>query len=68
MISNAIVLHIFRQGAANAHFNTLRILEDKNYQASWRQLLTNFANQVRRAYIRPCVLQLIVRVLRSRVS
>jgi hypothetical protein len=50
VISNALILHMYRNqpstASANTYFNTLRILEDKYWQAIVRQQVSNYANQV----------------------
>jgi len=55
VISNAVILHLFTRvapvnvtatAAGNVYFNSLRILEDKWYQANWRQSLSAYVDQL----------------------
>ena len=62
VVANTILLHLFRgrgsvysKSAAhytntNAVFNTLRILEDRHYQADFRQTLIDYTNEVDSSY------------------
>lgn len=54
MVANTVILSLFPQevspatssSCANANFNALRILEDMTYQASDRQVLVNFVDEL----------------------
>ena len=46
VVANTILLHLFHQSEANAKFNSLRLLEDNNYQADHRQFLVSYVNQI----------------------
>lgn len=46
VISNSILLYLFKKVKENTFFNTLRIVEDKYYQAMSRQELAEYVDQV----------------------
>lgn len=46
VVANTVLLTLFKGGFENAHFNSLRILEDYYYQSDSRKQLSSFANQV----------------------
>ncbi len=50
VISNSILLSLFRSKLQNSMFVSLRILEDRWYQANVRQTLVNYVNTITSAY------------------
>ena len=51
VIANTIILSVFQDGEHNSFFNTLRILEDEYYQATVRQWLQDYVDNVNDATI-----------------
>ena len=46
IVSNVILLHLFHNYENNAMFTSLRLIEDHEYQADFRQFLNSYINQV----------------------
>jgi len=44
IVSNVILLHLFRDYESNAMFTSLRLIEDHEYQADHRQFLNSYIN------------------------
>lgn len=50
IVSNVILLHLFHDYEHNAMFTSLRLVEDHEYQADFRQFLNSYINQVTNSY------------------
>lgn len=46
IVSNVILLHLFRDYERNAMFTSLRLIEDHDYQSDHRQFLISYVNQI----------------------